>query len=258
MSLKFKDGTEYASTLGNTPNNVTVILDDYDQIKGLDDSVFKKSNLDSIEINGAIFKNYTTFTEQAFSVIRKGEKIHVTFSLRKKTEDEIAMEKEQAEIEQHQDSIDTALTYLTDQQALTVKGLCKKWDDDPDGYHYSMDNPADQRRKFGDNLWKLQKDHDKQASWYPGADPTLWVQIVEGHAGTLEDPIPVPDSVTTSGFEYVYGKYYTEGGTVYLCQRQGILNPEEMYGQTEKLYFAPSVLVGQYFVLAEELANEII
>ena len=84
MSLKFKDGTEYAGTLGNTPNNVTVILDDYDQIKGLDDSVFKKRNLDSIEINGAIFKNYTTFTEQAFSVIRKGEKIHVTFSLRKK------------------------------------------------------------------------------------------------------------------------------------------------------------------------------
>ena len=89
MSLKFKDGTEYANTLGNTPNNVTVILDDYDQIKGLDDSVFKKSNLDSIEINGAIFENYTTFTEQAFSVIRKGEKIHVTFSLRKKTEEEI-------------------------------------------------------------------------------------------------------------------------------------------------------------------------
>lgn len=251
MSLKFKDGTEYASTLGNTPNNVTVILDDYDQIKGLDDSVFKKNNLDSIEINGAIFENYTTFTEQAFSVIRKGEKIHVTFSLRKKTEEEIAMEQKQAETEQQQDGIDTALTYLTDQQALTVKELCKKWEDDPDGYHYSMDNPADQRRQFGDGLWKLQKDHDKQASWYPGADPTLWVQIVEGHAGTLEDPIPVPDSVITSGFEYVYGKYYSESGTVYLCQRQGILNPEEMYGQTEKLYFAPSALVGQYFVVAE-------
>ena len=251
MSLKFKDGTEYASTLGNTPNNVTVILDDYDQIKGLDDSVFKKNNLDSIEINGAIFENYTTFTEQAFSVIRKGEKIHVTFSLRKKTEEEIAMEQKQAETEQQQDSIDTALTYLTDQQALTVKELCKKWEDDPDGYHYSMDNPADQRRQFGDGLWKLQKDHDKQASWYPGADPTLWVQIVEGHAGTLEDPIPVPDSVITSGFEYVYGKYYSDSGTVYLCQRQGILNPEEMYGQTEKLYFAPSTLVGQYFVVAE-------
>ena len=251
MSLKFKDGTEYASTLGNTPNNVTVILDDYDQIKRLDDSVFKKRNLDSIEINGAIFKNYTTFTEQAFSVIRKGEKIHVTFSLRKKTEEEIAMEQKQAETEQQQDSIDTALTYLTDQQALTVKELCKKWEDDPDGYHYSMDNPADQRRQFGDGLWKLQKDHDKQASWYPGADPTLWVQIVEGHAGTLEDPIPVPDSVITSGFEYVYGKYYSESGTVYLCQRQGVEDPEEMYGQTEKLYFAPSTLVGQYFVVAE-------
>jgi len=77
------------------------------------------------------------------------------------------------------------------------------------------------------------------------------VQIVEGHAGTLEDPIPVPESVTTSGFEYEYGKYYSENDVVYLCQRQGILNPEEMYGQVEKLYFAPSTLVGQYFVVAE-------
>ena len=257
MSLKFKDGTEYSSTLGNTPNNITVMLNDYSEMKGLDDAIFKKGNLDSLEINGSIFENYTTYAEQSSSVIRKEERIHVIFSLRKKTEEEIAMEKEQAEIDQKQDSIDTALTYLTDQQALTVKSLHKRWDDDPDGYHYSMDDPEDQRRQHNDGLWKLQKDHDKQSSWYPGADPTLWVQIVEGHAGTLEDPIPVPDSVTTSGFEYVYGKYYTEGGTVYLCQRQGIEDPESMYGQTEKLYFAPSALVGQYFVI-QEVRNAVI
>lgn len=166
--------------------------------------------------------NLAPLNDMYFSAIKKDGKIQTIFTLRQKTESEITLEKEQKAMDLHQDSIDIALTYLTDQQALTVKGLCKKWDDDPDGYHYSVDNPADQRRQFGDGLWKLQKDHDKQASWYPGADPTLWVQIVEGHSGTLEDPIPVPDSVTTSGFEYIYGNYYSDGGIVYLCQRQGV------------------------------------
>lgn len=64
-------------------------------------------------------------------------------------------------------------------------------------------------------------------------------------------PIPVPDSVTTSGYEYEYGKYYQEGETVYLCRRSGVENPEEMYGQKITLYFAPSALIGKYFVLAE-------
>lgn len=70
---------------------------------------------------------------------------------------------------------------------------------------------------------------------------------LEGNAGTLEDPIPVPDSVTTSGFTYVYGKYYIEGETIYLCKRAGVENPEEMYGQEETLYYGPAAMVGQYF-----------
>lgn len=138
----------------------------------------------------------------------------------------------------------------TDEQALAVKGLYKDWNDDPDGYHYDVDNPEDKRRNYNGGLWNLNKSHDKQASWYPGADPTLWTQIVEGHDGTYEDPIPVPDSVKTSGFEYEYGKYYLENGVIYLCQRGGVENPEEMYGQKEKLYFLPSELLEQYFVIA--------
>lgn len=248
MSLKFKDGTEYNDVIGNSVSNITVILDNYSDLQGLEDAITKKGNLDPLELNGAIFENISTLREPYFTAIRKSDKIHAIFALRQKTEQEIALEQKQKEMEEQQDSVSVVLTYLTDQQALTVKSLNKRWDDDPDGYHYSMDNPEDQRRQHNDGLWKLQKDHDKQSSWYPGADPTLWVQIVEGHAGTPEDPIPVPESVTTSGFEYVYGRYYSEGDTVYLCQRQGVENPEEMYGQAEKLYFMPSTLVGQYFV----------
>ena len=128
--------------------------------------------------------------------------------------------------------------------------MYKNWNDDPDGYHYDVDNPEDKRRNYNGGLWNLNESHNKQASWYPGKDPTLWTEIVEGHAGTKEDPIPVPDSVKTSGFEYEYGKYYLENGVIYLCQRGGVENPEDMYGQKEKLYFLPSELLEQYFVIA--------
>ena len=61
----------------------------------------------------------------------------------------------------------SALSF-TDEQALTVKGLYKKWEEDPDGYPYSMKNPYDLRRNHNGRLWRLNKDHKKQADWYPG------------------------------------------------------------------------------------------
>lgn len=131
---------------------------------------------------------------------------------------------------------------LSDTDALQVKNLYNDWNKDPIGYQYSMDNPDDKRRTFNDRLWNLQKDHKKQEDWYPGADPTLWMEVVEGHEGTLEDPIPVPDSVTTSGFEYEYGKYYIENDIIYLAKREG-----KEDGEKEKLFFPPSSLIGQYF-----------
>lgn len=138
----------------------------------------------------------------------------------------------------------------TDTQAVEVKGLYADWEDDPDGYAYDVQNQKDKRRNFGGFLWNLNKNHQKQKDRFPGAEPTLWTQLVEGYEGSYSDPIPVPDSVNVSGFEYEYGKYYIENELVYLCKRGGVLNPESMYGQKEKLYFKPSALIGQYFEIA--------
>lgn len=138
----------------------------------------------------------------------------------------------------------------TDAQAVEVKGLYADWEDDPDGYAYDVQNQKDKRRNFGGFLWNLNKNHQKQKDRFPGAEPTLWTQLVEGYEGSYSDPIPVPDSVNVSGFEYEYGKYYIENELVYLCKRGGVLNPESMYGQKEKLYFKPSALIGQYFEVA--------
>lgn len=133
----------------------------------------------------------------------------------------------------------------TDEQALLVKGLYVNWEDRPYGYEFNMDNPEDLRCNDRGKLWALKKGHAKQENWRPGNDPTLWREIVEGHSGTYDDPIPVPDSVKTSGFEYEYGKYYLENDVIYLAKRMGMKD-----GQKETLYFYPSELLNQYFIQA--------
>lgn len=159
----------------------------------------------------------------------------LTFGIRERTEEEL----QQADVQ-------TAIAYLSDEQALTVKKLYPKYD--PNGKEYKTGNRAVQDGV----LYKCLQDHTSQPDWAPGLAPSLWVALNSGeHAGTQEEPIPVPDTVTTAGMEYEYGKYYSENGTIYLCKRSGVENPEELYGQKVTLYFAPSALVGNYFVLTE-------
>lgn len=129
---------------------------------------------------------------------------------------------------------------LTDEQAAQVKAIYPAWS--ADGVHY----PVDYKVLHGGVLYKSMQGHTSQADWAPGAAPSLWAAVDSGeHAGTQEDPIPVPDTVDTAGMEYEKGKYYSEGDTVYLMNRQGMAD-----GETVILYFAPSVLVGQYFEVA--------
>ena len=131
------------------------------------------------------------------------------------------------------------LNEMPNEQAVEIPLMFTSWNDYADGYTFKVD----ERVEYNGGLWKVKKEHKKQADWYPRADPTLFVQLdKDEHKGTQEDPIPVPDSVTTSGFEYIVGKYYLEGGNKYLCKRQGMSD-----GETTLLYFAPSSLVGHYF-----------
>lgn len=139
------------------------------------------------------------------------------------------------------------LNDLPDEQAKEIPLCFDSWDSFSDGYEFT----EGQRVEYKGGLRKCKKGHKKQASWYPGADPTLFEQLdKDEHAGTLEDPIPVPDSVSTSGFTYEYGKYYIESSIVYLFKRGGIPDEqaESMYGQKETLYFPPSSVVGTYTV----------
>lgn len=130
---------------------------------------------------------------------------------------------------------------LTGEQAVAVKDIYPAWD--PNGVSYA----AEYKVLHDSVLYKCISAHTSQADWAPGVAPSLWVAVSSGeHAGTQEDPIPVPDTVTTAGMEYEKGKYYSEGGKVYLMDREGMEDGEKI-----TLYFAPSALVGQYFSVAE-------
>ena len=126
---------------------------------------------------------------------------------------------------------------LTDTQALTVQDIYPEWSGD--GVEYAKDHKV----RHNDNLYKCIQIHTSQSDWAPGTAPSLWTALADPTTtGTKEDPIQVPETVTTAGMEYVRGKYYSYNEKVYLMKRQGMSD-----GDSVILYFTPDQLVGQYF-----------
>lgn len=133
----------------------------------------------------------------------------------------------------------TFLTNLSDEQAKEIPLVYPSWADYEDGYLFEVGT----RVNYNGGLWKCATAHKKQSDWYPSASPTLWIELDKKEStGTKEDPIEVPTSASTSGFEYIKGKYYKEGTSLYLMNRQGMND-----GDSVTLYYMPSQLVGHYF-----------
>lgn len=236
INLILNDGSTIEVESNYSFNDVTTYVSDYAALQALMGKLTNQnlSNIKFVTDQGEDPYQNMTLLEPNASITQRNTDIKVEFGFRELSDDESKNE-----------TISVALGYLDDSEALTVKNLYPNWDSDPIGYSYSVENPSDSRRLYDGKLWKLSMSHNKQADWYPGAAPTLWTEIIESHDGTLEDPIPVPESVNTSGFEYEYGKYYLDGETIYLAKREGKEN-----GEIEKLFYRPSELVGQYFELA--------
>ena len=83
----------------------------------------------------------------------------------------------------------------------------------------------------GGKLWRCIQAHTSQAGWEPENAASLWTEICESHAGTLEDPIPYSGNMALES-----GKYYLQNSKIYRCTRDTV-NP---------VYNALSELVGLY------------
>lgn len=133
--------------------------------------------------------------------------------------------------------LDNTLLSLDDKTAREVRYLFDKWE--PDKAYITGD-----RKRYGDNLYKCKQDHKSQAQFTPDLIPALWDIIAEEQQGTIDDSIIVPDTI--SSMVYVKGKYYLEDSVLYLMNREGMADGEEI-----SLTFKPSQLVGHYFEIVE-------
>ena len=80
-------------------------------------------------------------------------------------------------------------------------------------------------------LWRVVQAHTSQKGWEPENAASLWEQINETHAGTLDDPIPYSGNMALTA-----GLYYVQDWVIYKCTRD-TGNP---------VYHALSELVGLY------------
>ena len=120
---------------------------------------------------------------------------------------------------------------LDDKTALQSVVLFPKWT-------AGISVEVGQRFQHNGVLYKVQQAHTTQTGWEPDKTPAMWVVVAaDPDQGTIDNPIPA-----VRGMEYVYGKYYSDGGKTYLCKRIG-----EADGGTIVLQYLPHELIGQYF-----------
>ena len=109
---------------------------------------------------------------------------------------------------------------FTDAQALQVKELYPEWESCVNGSLHTGD-----RVTYNGHLYKVRQEIsvvlENQA---PGIETAaLYEEIVEDHEGTFTDPIPYNNNM-----ELFNGKYYSQNGVVYKCNRdtqQAVYNP---------------------------------
>ena len=129
-----------------------------------------------------------------------------------------------AKAKQLRQLIEQLAVTLDDETALTGIELFPIWTIDR---AYAVGDKVQRNGK----LWRCIQAHTSQTGWEPENVASLWTEICESHAGTLEDPIPYNGNMALES-----GKYYSQNSKIYRCTRDTV-NP---------VYNALSELVGLY------------
>lgn len=121
--------------------------------------------------------------------------------------------------------IESLAIALDDETALTGVELFPTW---AVGKAYDVGD----RVQYNGGLYKVLQAHTSQETWLPGTGTeSLYTRIDEQHDGTKYDPIPYSGNMVLEA-----GKYYSQSGKTYLCNRD-TGNP---------VYHALADLVGLY------------
>lgn len=113
---------------------------------------------------------------------------------------------------------------VDDNTALRMVAFYPEWAE-------NAEYTAEYKVQRNGKLWRCRQAHTSQTGWEPENAASLWTEICESHAGTLDDPIPYSGNMALES-----GKYYSQDNKVYRCTR-GTGNP---------VYNALSELVGLY------------
>ena len=113
---------------------------------------------------------------------------------------------------------------VDDNTALRMVAFYPEWAE-------NAEYTAEYKVQCNGKLWRCIQAHTSQAGWEPENAASLWTEICESHAGTLDDPIPYSGNMALES-----GKYYSQDNKVYRCTRD-TGNP---------VYNALSELVGLY------------
>lgn len=97
---------------------------------------------------------------------------------------------------------------VDDATAFRWRLLYPEWA--PDG----LTCKAGEKYQRQNKLWRCRQEHTSQAGWAPELAPSLWEEINETHAGTVDDPIPYSGNMALEE-----GKYYSQDGATYRCTR---------------------------------------
>lgn len=242
MKIKLNHSHEFNVSDSSILSRIELSVESLDSLKDLVEILLDQKNFNTVEFFRDEDNETPVGTYNDMKVIRPllrdvdvlDNEIRLHFGIREKTETEKALER----VTEMKAPVQLALTYLSDEEALTVKELFPTYES-----LIGQTLSKGSRLTYNGELYKTAQEVQVQEIYTPGAVGTesLYTHIDESHAGTLEDPIPAQKNM-----EYIKGKYYIDGDTIYLMNREGMED-----GEGVTLQYLPSELIGHYFSVVE-------